>query len=85
MIALEGGHIHTLLIRDLSNATITKLKRRAAENGRSLQSEVKELLERSAQEMTNAELYKRAVQFSKRFKGRRFTDSVDLLRGDRER
>ena len=75
----------SILIRDLDKATIKKLKARAADNGRSLQTEVKDLLERSAQEMTFKELRRRADEFSKRFEGRRFTDSVELIREDRER
>jgi plasmid stability protein len=74
-----------ILVRDLDKHTIKRLKARAAENGRSLQTEVKDILERSARQMTNRELYKRAVRYSKRFEGRHLTDSVDLVREDRER
>ncbi len=77
--------MRSILIRDLDEVTIQRLKARAAGNGRSLQTEVKDILERSAQERTNAELYRRAVNSSKRFEGRRFADSVDLIREDRER
>ena len=75
----------SILVRDLDKATIKKLKARAVENGRSLQTEVKAILERSAQEMTFKELRRRAEEFSKRFKGRKFTDSVELIREDHER
>jgi len=74
-----------ILVRDVDKTTIRKLKARAAENGRSLQSELKDILERSAAETTNSELYKRAVELSKRFDGRGFTDSVELIREDRKR
>ena len=74
-----------ILIRDLEKSTVKQLKARAVENGRSLQAELKDILDRSAQEMTHKELYKRTVEFSKRFEGRKFTDSVELLREDRQR
>ena len=74
-----------ILIRDIGKATLKRLKARAAENGRSLQTEVKDILERSAQEMSFKELRRRADEFSRRFEGRHFTDSVELIREDRER
>ncbi len=74
-----------ILVRDLNKSTVNRLKSRAAQNGRSLQTEVKDILERSARQMTYRELYKRTVEFSQRFKGRRFTDSAELIREDRER
>ena len=77
--------MHSMLIRDINRATVNRLKTRAAENGRSLQAEVKDILERSAQELSFKQLRRRADDFSKRFEGRRFTDSVALLREDRER
>src|SRR5438128_11740470 len=54
-------------------AASDKLKNRAAENGRSLQTELKAILDRSAQEMSFKELRRRADEFSKRFEGRKFT------------
>ncbi len=74
-----------ILIRDLQKSTIKALKSRAAENGRSLQSEVKDILERSAHELSLADLRRRADEISKRFQGRTFVDSVDLIREDRDR
>jgi plasmid stability protein len=75
----------SILVRDVDKATIRKLKARAAKNGRSLQTEIKDILERSAEEMTNRQLYEAAVEFSKRFETRRLTNSVELIREDRER
>ena len=74
-----------ILVRNLNKDTVDRLKARAAESGRSLQTEAKDILERSAREMTHRELYERAVRFSRRFEGRHFTDSVELLREDRKR
>ena len=74
-----------ILVRNLNKDTVSRLKARAAENGRSLQTEVKDILERSAGQLTHRQLYERAVRFSQRFEGRNFTDSVELLREDRKR
>ena len=74
-----------ILIRDLDAKTIRRLKSRAAASGRSLQAEVKAILESNATEMTLDELRRDAIEFSKRFKGRKLSDSVDLIREDRNR
>jgi antitoxin FitA len=74
-----------ILIRGLNKTIINKLKVRAARSGRSLQAEVKEILDRSAGEMTHQELRRRADEVSKRFEGRRLSDSTDLIREDRDR
>ena len=74
-----------ILIRNLTQNTVNKLKARAAENGRSLQSEAKAILERSAAELSFAKLRRNADALSRRFADRQFSDSVDLLREDRQR
>ena len=73
-----------ILIRDLDEQTIRQLKKRAADNGRSLQSEVKEIIERSAREKTFEQLRREADRLAKAG-GRQKTDSVDLIREDRQR
>jgi len=75
----------SILIRDLDDKTIHRLKARAGASGRSLQAEVKAILESSATEKTFDELRREAKEFSKRFEGRRLTDSVELIREDRNR
>ena len=75
----------SILIRDLNPFTITRLKRQAARNGRSLQAEAKAIIERGAQEKTFEELQRQAKAFSKRFEGRKMTDTVRLIREDRRR
>ena len=76
-----------ILVRELDKEVVEQLKRRAKEDGRSLQSEVKLIIERAANEprvdMEGAQKILR--EFRKRFKGRKFTDSVELIREDRER
>ena len=74
-----------ILIRGLNVKTIRRLKSRAKAGGRSLQAEVKSILEKSATEKTFDELRREAEAFSKRFEGRWRGDSVDLIRADRAR
>ena len=73
-----------ILVRGLDEKVVERLKARARENGRSLQSEVKLILEQAARvDMeTNLNL---ANDIRKSFKGRKLTDSVDLIREDRNR
>ena len=74
-----------ILIRGLSLKTIRRLKGRAKAGGRSLQAEVKAILENSATEKTFDEIRREAEAFSKKFEGRWPGDSVDLIREDRHR
>jgi plasmid stability protein len=75
-----------LLVRDMDERVVERLKRRAAEEGRSLQSEVKLILEEAALEpkvdMETAR--KICAEFRRRFRGRKFPDTVKLIREDRE-
>jgi plasmid stability protein len=73
-----------LLVRDLTPETLDRLKRRAREHGRSLQSEAKVILEAAAP-LTNEEAAAVAAQWRRRLAGRMKSDSADLLREDRER
>ena len=73
-----------LLIRDMQAETVQRLKARARRHGRSLQGEVKVILEEAAgYSMQEA----RAVSegWAVRLDGREFSDSADLVREDRER
>ena len=63
-----------ILVRNLDEGVVKKMKERAKKNGRSLQAEAKLSME---------EARKAADAFRARFKGRKFTDSVKLLREDR--
>ena len=74
-----------ILIRNLDEDTIKQLKERAAENGRSLQAEAKDIIERSTRQKTFDQLRREAEKFSRRFIGRKMSDTVELLREDRER
>ena len=74
-----------ILVRNLDEGVVKKMKERAKKNGRSLQAEAKMILEREADrpKLSMEEARKAADAFRARFKGRKFTDSVKLLREDR--
>lgn len=76
-----------VLVRDLDEEVVESLKRRAKQDGRSLQSEVKFILEQAAEEPRVDMKAARALveNIRKKFKGRRFPDSVELIREDRGR
>ncbi len=73
-----------ILVRGLDAETVERLKVRASQHGRSLQSEVKMLVERAAGAGGEqvAEVLKR---WRERFAGRRFSSSARLIRKDRDR
>ena len=74
-----------LLVRDLDTETINRLKERAKRYHRSLQGEAKLILEEAARRMTMEEARGIAEKWQKKLKGRVFSDSVSLLREDRNR
>jgi plasmid stability protein len=74
-----------VLVRQLNDKVVDRLKKRAKEHGRSLQSEVKTILEEAVPDYEAA--WKRIGRFRKRLQqsGRKFSNSVDLIREDRDR
>lgn len=77
-----------ILVRNLESAVVNRLKKRAHEDGRSLQSEVKAILEKAVEypvvDMETASVLAREVQAM--FKtGRRLPNSTELIRKDRDR
>ncbi len=73
-----------ILVRGLDAETVERLKARARQRGRSLQSEVKMLVERAAGVGGDrvADVLK---HWETRFAGRRFSNSARLIREDRNR
>jgi antitoxin FitA len=73
-----------LLIRGLEPETIDRLKARAKRHGRSLQSEVKRLIEQvsggGSQHLTAM-----LDRWQRQFAGRKFVSSTRLIREDRRR
>jgi antitoxin FitA len=73
-----------VLVRNLPTEVVRKLKMRAQQHRRSLQEELKDILEQAAQQ--NAKNVQAKVhQVRKLFAGRKFSDSSDLIRQDRAR
>jgi plasmid stability protein len=73
-----------LLVRNLEDAVVARLKKQAQQHGRSLQAEVKCILER-ASHMDLDQARKVAERIRRRLNYRQQSDSVDLIREDRER
>jgi plasmid stability protein len=73
-----------ILVRDLDSHTIDRLKLSAKQHGRSLQREVKAILEETVP-MTMREARAVSEKWQKRLKGRTFSDSAKSIREDRER
>lgn len=76
-----------ILVRELDEEVVERLKRRARRDGRSLQSAVKAILEKAAHEPTvDVETARKMCEdFRRRFRGRQFPDTATLIREDRER
>ena len=81
-----------ILVRKLDKDVVERLKKRAKKQGRSLEAEARILLEQAvrldaepAVRLDMAAAAKLAARIRARFKGRTFSDSVELLRGDRDR
>ena len=74
-----------VLVRALDVKVVERLKKRAQEHGRSLQSEVKLILEEAVPDYEGA--WKRIDRFQGRLikSGRKFSDSATLIREDRAR
>ena len=79
-----GGAVAQVLIRDLDGAVVVKLKDRARRRGRSLEAELRVILETAAAEDWSG-VRTLAAQLRRRLAGRSHSDSVDLLREDRAR
>ncbi len=73
-----------VLVRDLESDVVDKLKERAKSRGRSLEAELRLILEQAAQDSRAAGLLE-LEQIRARLAGRTFSDSLELLREDRAR
>ncbi len=75
----------TLTIRNLDDDLVADLKRQAQENNRSLESEVRMLLESRRGRKSKAELREEMRQIAKLIGGRPGDDSTELILEDRDR
>lgn len=73
-----------LLVRDLDAGTLERLKQRARQHGRSLQGEVRAILE-AAVALSMSEASRVAEEWQRKLAGGAFTDSTEAIRQDRER
>ena len=73
-----------VLVRNLSDDVVRRLKRKAARNGRSLEAELRKVLEEAAR-LDRAEFRRRARDMRDRLEGRYRSDSTALIREDRDR
>lgn len=73
-----------ILVRGIDAETVKRLKARADQHGRSLQSEVKMLVERAAG-VGNEQMAAVLKRWEERFSGRKFSSSARLIREDRNR
>jgi plasmid stability protein len=75
-----------ILVRGLDDETVAQLKARARANNRSLQGEVKAILEESARMKGSLVAFQEvARKWQAHFEGRTMSESGDLIREDRER
>ena len=78
----------TVNVRRLDEAVVQKLKERAAAKNRSLEAELREILERTAAEDDYAERMRvfreRADELRAQTAGRKHTPSEELIREDRD-
>ena len=73
-----------ILVRGLEAEVVSRLKAIAKSHGRSLQGEVKAILSENVP-YTMKEALAVSQKWKKRLAGRKFSDSTDLIREDRER
>ena len=73
-----------VLVRDLKANVVARLKARAKRHGRSLQTELKEILDTAARHDA-VEARAVAARIRRQLGGRAHSDSVDLLAEDRSR
>lgn len=73
-----------VLVRDLENAVVAKLKERAKSRGRSLEAELRLILEQAAQD-TRQQGLAELEQVRALFVDRTFSDSTEMLHEDRAR
>ena len=74
-----------VLVRQLDDKVVDRLKKRAKEHGRSLQSEVKTILEEAVPDYEGAWKRIDGLRARLRKSGRTFSDSAASIREDRER
>ncbi len=73
-----------IIVRNLDDVVVERLKARARANDRSLEAEVRQILEHSAK-VDMAEARRMVLETRRKLQGRKFADSTQLIREDRDR
>jgi plasmid stability protein len=73
-----------IIVRNLDDAVVDRLKARARTNDRSLEAEVRLILEQSSR-VDTVQARQIVMERRKKLQGREFVDSVELIREDRDR
>ena len=74
----------SLVVRDLDNELIVRLKRRAARHGRSAEAEHREILRRALSSEVEPSFLELAARLRELTEGTRQTPSEDLIREGRD-
>lgn len=77
-----------VLVRDLSEKTVKELKKRATENKRSLQAELKAILNETAERRRQLRKWRKntdRIYNELKRSGKTFSDSTAMIREDRDR
>ncbi len=74
-----------VLVRGLDDSVIERLKQRAERHHRSLEGELREILEQVSRQVDVATSRDLADQIRRKLEGRPHSDSAELIREDRER
>ena len=73
------------IVRNLDDGAVKRLKARAKVKGHSLEAELRDILERESRPKNLSEFKSRLEEFHKRIGNRTHTDSLELLREERDK
>jgi antitoxin FitA len=73
-----------IIVRNLDDSVVERLKARAHDNDRSLEAEVRHILEQLAK-VDSARALSIVMERRKKLQGRKFANSVEFIREDRDR
>ena len=75
-----------IIVRNLADQVVDRLKRRAERNQRSLEAEVRQILEQASEQLSWDEAWAKIDEFRERMiqSGRKFSDSGEMLGRIRE-
>ena len=75
-----------IIVRNLDDAVVNRLKERADQNNRSLEAEVRQILEQASEQLSWDEAWERIDAFRQRMidSGRTFSDTGEMLSRIRE-